>query len=574
MKKNKKLVASIMTIAMLATLVLAIILSALGINSVRNAYLSSFSEELRACAIQLEDELSHEYDGDWIMTEDGILTKDDTDIHDEYQGQMDEMTEKTGVKYTLFWGNTRYITTMFDSQTGERMEGTTAGEVVVNTVIGQNQEYLATNMNIGNKKWYAYYLPLTNSDGSVVGMVFAGRETDDVEAKITQTTIIMVIIAVLGLGTILAISLAIMKTSTAAMQDIVNGLVELSKGDLNFSFNEATLKRNDELGVIAEKSYELKDKLTEVISTTLSLSDNVTMSGNSLSTSAETALGASEMVTQAIGDISRGAVSQSENVENSVTNTNEIGNDIDGITDSVNTLMEAANQMMQASNRTVDALEKLMTQNNAVMGSMKQIDEQIRLTNDAVKEIAEASNVITDISSQTNLLALNASIEAARAGEAGKGFAVVATEIGSLADQSGQAAVSINEIVNNLVNESQKSVDTIATLNDGLNEQNEQLNSTKTDMDGMVSNVSSVEIGAKDIAEKIKHLASSKEKLGNIITELSAISEKNAAATQETNSSVQELNATFEIINSAAADLKQLAVDLNDQMQFFKIDGI
>jgi methyl-accepting chemotaxis protein len=228
--------------------------------------------------------------------------------------------------------------------------------------------------------------------------------------------------------------------------------------------------------------------------------------------------------------------------------------------------------MKQAANRTVGALEKLMQQNNAVLESMKDIDKQIRLTNDAVKEIAQASNVITDISSQTNLLALNASIEAARAGEAGKGFAVVATEIGSLADQSGQAAVSINEIVNNLVTESQKSVDTIALLNDDLNEQNLQLTSTKNDMDGVVGNVGSVEDGAKGISEKIKHLNASKERLAGIITDLSKVSESNASSAMETNNSMKELNNTFEVISNAAVALKQLANDLNEQMQFFELN--
>ena len=572
MKKNHKLVASIMMIVIPATLVLAIVLSAIGILRVQNAYLTSFSEELRACAIQLEDEVSHEYDGDWEMREDGELTKGGDIVHDEYQEQMDDMTDKTGVKYTLFWGDTRYITTMYDATTGERMEGTKAGSAVVDTVINKGQEYLASNVDIGNKKWYAYYIPLTNSDGTVVGMVFAGRETDDVNSKINSTTILMIIIAVVALAIIITICLIIMKTSTDAMKDIVDGLVELSNGNLNFNFSKKTIDRRDEIGVIAEKSHELRDKLNEVITTTLNLSEKVTHSGNELSDSAEIAANASEMVTQSVSDISNGAVSQSKSVEDSVNNTNEIGEDIDGIIESVNGLNDSSNEMKQAANRTVGALEKLMQQNNAVLESMKDIDKQIRLTNDAVKEIAQASNVITDISSQTNLLALNASIEAARAGEAGKGFAVVATEIGSLADQSGQAAVSINEIVNNLVTESQKSVDTIALLNDDLNEQNLQLTSTKNDMDGVVGNVGSVEDGAKGISEKIKHLNASKERLAGIITDLSKVSESNASSAMETNNSMKELNNTFEVISNAAVALKQLANDLNEQMQFFELN--
>lgn len=42
---------------------------------------------------------------------------------------------------------------------------------------------------------------------------------------------------------------------------------------------------------------------------------------------------------------------------------------------------------------------------------------------------------------------LNASIEAARAGEVGRGFAVVADQIGKLAADSAQAAVSTRDLI-------------------------------------------------------------------------------------------------------------------------------
>lgn len=70
---------------------------------------------------------------------------------------------------------------------------------------------------------------------------------------------------------------------------------------------------------------------------------------------------------------------------------------------------------------------------------------------EAVLKIKELSDTILNISGQTNLLALNASIEAARAGAAGRGFAVVAEEIGSLADNTNEAANEIQTMSKDVV---------------------------------------------------------------------------------------------------------------------------
>ncbi len=575
MKKNKKLVRQVLLIASAIAILMANLIAIVSMRYLRNAYYDSFKEELHAAALLIQDELSNEWDGDWRVNLNGDILKGNYNIHDEFQEQLDALSESTGISFTVFYGDTRYITSLVDEE-GNRMEGTQADEEIVEKVLVNGEEYLATDFEIDgiDGEWYAYYLPLTNDDGTIIGMVFAGRSDAEVAAALGSAS--MIILGILVFFCILTVAVGhyLIKKSNKAMQDILDSIKKLEDGELSFYIEDNTFDRQDELGVIAESSAELRDKLQDVIQSTLTLSGEVTKSGDDLASSANTALHVADQVASAVEDISKGAVAQAENVENSLNNTNEMGESIDDITSSVEELSKAATEMLEDANRTVDAINELMVQNEQVMASMQEIHTQIQATNEAVKSIAEASSSITSISEQTNLLSLNASIEAARAGEYGRGFAVVASEIGTLAIQSKDAAISINNIVDNLVAESQKSVDTIDKLNDAFNAQNVQLNDTKSDMDGVVENVNSVDASTKTIADKVHMLNNLKASFNDIITELSAISQQNAASSEETNASMEELNATFAVINEAAADLKNLAISLNNKMNYFNIEQV
>lgn len=574
MKKNKKLVRQVLLIASALAILMASVIAGIGMSYVKKAYYDSFKEELHAAAVQLQDEITNEWDGDWTQNEDGTILKGGDDIHDEFQEQMDALHETTGISYAIFYGDTRYITSLINSD-GVRLEGTTAVSEVANAVLYEGEDFLASSFELTGMdgEWYAYYLPLTNSDGTIVGMVFAGRETDDVEASLLHASLTIIGVYAFFIVLTIIVGHLLIKKSNKAINDIVSSLKKLEDGELSFYIEDNTFDRNDELGVIAESSADLRDKLQDVIKSTLLLSGKVTSSGDNLAASADTALHVADQVASAVDSISKGAVAQAENVESSMNNTNEMGDSIDDITSSVEELSKASTEMLEDANRTVDAINELMIQNEQVMKSMSDIHSQIKDTNEAVKNIQEASSSITSIAEQTHLLSLNASIEAAHAGEYGKGFAVVASEIGTLAVQSKEAAVSINEILEKLVSESKMSVDTIEKLNDAFNDQNTQLNNTKNNMDGVVENVNNVDSSTKTISDKVHMLNSLKKSFADIITELSAISQQNAASTEETNASMEELNATFAIINEAAAELKNLAASLNSKINYFSIDN-
>lgn len=570
MKRNQKLVVKLMGVSLVAVIIAVVVLTVIAGVQIDSAYETTIEELLEAQSESLGETYDTAYEGEWTADADGNVYKEGELISGNFE-LVDELKEDTGLDYTLIWGDTRIATTLMKEGTNERNIGTQIAADVWAQVQKGTGVY-TRGLNIGGVKYDAYYSPLTQPDGTVVGAAFVARPTAEINAHIRTAVMTMVIVGVVIVIVIAIIGIKMAKDANSAMGAIVQALEKLAKGNLAVTVDDVFLKRKDELGTIAESTKVMDEKLKSVISATLDLSGSVSQSGENLSESAEQATQASGQVTEAVDDISKGAVSQAESIQVSANNTNDIGSDIEGITGNIDELTEYANRMKEACDSAMDALNQLLKQNENVVASMQVIDSQIRATNDAVKDISQASEIITDISSQTNLLSLNASIEAARAGEAGKGFAVVATEIGSLATQSGEAAVKINDVVKNLVQESEKSVKTIEELNQEFAAQSEQLDQTRNDMTSMADGVQNVTDSSVLIADKVQNLGRAKNNLMEIIEDLSAISEENAASTEETNASMEELNATFEMINTSARDLKELAVKLNNEMSFFRFE--
>ena len=567
-ERKGKLVMHVILIAVAACAAVAAVLTTLSAIQTTNVYHALIEETLNTAAIQMADEIERMYEGEWNLDEDDNLWKGDHQFKGEFIGAL---KTQTGLDYAIFYDDIRAITTVNGSPVGRKNADTKAPAEIYSKVVQGRQTYYRPNYIVAGEMYSGVYAPVNDADGTIGGMTVAFRKTSDINEDITKNVITMVICAIICVIVFAAIGFYLYKSSAHAMSSIVDGIVSMAKGDLRVTFSEDALKRNDELGTIADSAKTLNQELVEVISSAKTLAGDVTKAGDELSSSADQASEASNQVTTAVDEISKGAVGQAESVQTSANNTNDIGADIEGITDNVNDLGSAADQMSTACNRAMDALDQLLKQNSHTVESMKVIDAQIRATNEAAKNIAEASNLITSISSQTNLLALNASIEAARAGDAGKGFAVVATEIGSLATQSQDATVKIKDIVDRLISESDKTVQTVMDLNAAFEKQTEQIESTKEDMTSMQNDVVSVTDSSQSISGRVNTLNESKNSLISIISDLSAISEENAASTEETNASMEELNATFEVISQSASELQVLAKKLNDEMSFFTV---
>lgn len=332
---------------------------------------------------------------------------------------------------------------------------------------------------------------------------------------------------------------------------------------------EAVTKRRDESGSMGRSVGELRNELVSVIRKITGQSNELYEASNALSQNANETTVSMEQVEKAVSEIAQGATAQAEETQVATENVIVMGSMIEETNDEVEKLNNNARDMRDAGNTAMGILKELSEVNQKTKDAMQIIYEQTNVTNESAMKIKAATDIITDIAEETNLLSLNASIEAARAGEQGRGFAVVAGQIQKLAEQSNDSARQIEEIINILIAESQKSVATMEEVKLVIEKQNENVANTETAFLNVKTGIDNSIDGIRNISGKTAKLDEARVKVVDVVQNLTAIAQENAASTEETSASAVEVGSIMIGIAENAKRLNDIAVELEESVKQF-----
>lgn len=296
--------------------------------------------------------------------------------------------------------------------------------------------------------------------------------------------------------------------------DVDYVLEELAQGDFTVESKCRESYVGDFSSMIASVD-ELKDKLSETLSSIRTAANQVMLGSNQMSQSAQ--------------DLAEGAANQTESV-------NSLKNTISEVTTGVEQNAEQSNMALQK----VEEVKQVTAESNAEMESMTEAMKRISETS---MEIAKITEEIENIASQTNMLSLNASIEAARAGEAGKGFAVVAEEIRKLAENCTQSAVHTRTLTDAAVAEVENGNQITARTSEAL--------------DRVIEGLEAIREGAQASTKSSMEQAEAMRNLEEEIKLITDVVENNSATAEESSATCEELSAQ--------------AIGLNELVEGFKI---
>lgn len=260
-EKNGGIRKKLLPIVILPVILLSCLITLVGVSLFYGFYMQSIHSELASTTDALLNCMNFALNGDYKY-EDGMLFKGDMNITDSTM--ILRIKEQSQIDVTIFWDDVRIMTTL-ENEYGISSVGTRANSEVADTVLRENESIFAKNLTINGKKYVGYYIPLKNTGGRVVGMVFAGKQKDLVYQKIMEVIVWFAILSVIVVAFSMFIILRFTSYMISDIDSINQFLKVMSGGDLGAALGEHIINRNDEIGSIGIYALKMRDDIKNLI---------------------------------------------------------------------------------------------------------------------------------------------------------------------------------------------------------------------------------------------------------------------------------------------------------------------
>ena len=253
----------LLVIVILPMLLLAAASTLIGYRLTLNSLEAAKKDELQSAAIMTEMVIDTLIPGDYRLEGDGslLLFKGDEDITTRYD-LVDRINDMTGLEASLIYDDTRILTTVYDRNKA-RYVGTGIFDKVHDQL--KNEEGTFSNTLIGKDRYYAYYHPLFNSDGSYAGAIELCSPYSSISGLAWVPVIVTGVLILVVMAILMVLILNHNKSTESAIAKLLEFTKKASSGNDAAELDASVLGRGDELGGVAASVLEMHRSLRDMM---------------------------------------------------------------------------------------------------------------------------------------------------------------------------------------------------------------------------------------------------------------------------------------------------------------------
>ena len=336
------------------------------------------------------------------------------------------------------------------------------------------------------------------------------------------------------------LGLIIIKTITQPLKQLIKGAALLAEGDL---LTRVPVIYEDEIGAVAKEFNKMADSLQDLMK-------QLQWAGIQLTTSTT--------------EIAATAKQQEITVVEQESTTKEIAvtaQEISATTkDFAKTMKEISGSAEKTSSLATlgkDSLLQMELTMRQMVDAASNIAAKLAVLNEKASTITSVITTIAKVADQTNLLSLNAAIEAEKAGEHGRSFAVIAREIRRLADQTANATLDIEKMVNEMVSAVSAGVMGVDKFSDEINTGVTQVSSVGEQLSKIIEQVQGLTSSIENVNEGMQAQSVGAEQINESILQLSETAQQTSESIRQFHRSIEQLNRAAQELQSVVSKVKK-----------------
>lgn len=258
--KKQGIYKKLLLTAVMPVLIFGIIITIVCYGRFKSIVYTQAHDSMNNIAIGVSMAYNLSYPGDYY------LVKDAKDKYDLYKGEekitmdysiIDNFSSLSNTEISLLYKDMRIHTTLTNS-VGYRLVGICANSATAHTVLEEEKAAFYDNVSILDEGYLVLYVPLRNSDASVIGMIEIAQKTASLKKGVWKAVWPVLVLAIPGMAIAAFVAYKNTKKITKVLKAIQNFLNKVATGNLQAELDTTYLKRPDELGEIARSSVAMQ----------------------------------------------------------------------------------------------------------------------------------------------------------------------------------------------------------------------------------------------------------------------------------------------------------------------------